>query len=97
MYHSNQKEHKLYNDFHIRSPTKNHQKDFMRMEYHQVLEEKIMADIGDGVNLKHVARARLENLGHVKLHSLFVNDPQCLNCINQRMRITLSVGMVDEI
>ena len=75
MYHSNQKEHKLYNDFHIRSPTKNHQKDFMSMEYQRILDGNIIADVGDGLNLKQAARARLDNLGNVKSHSCFVNDP----------------------
>ena len=31
-YHNKQKEHKVSDAVHIRSPTKNHQKDFMRVE-----------------------------------------------------------------
>ena len=69
----------------------------MRMEYQRVLDGNIMADVGDGLNLKQAARARLDNLGHVKSHSCFVNAPERLNHTNQRTRLSLSVGMVDEI
>ena len=96
-YHVKQKEHKVSNAVHIRSPTKKHQKDFMHMDYQQVLEGNIMKDVGDGVKLKQAARARIENLGRVKSHSCFVNDPEHLNNTNQRTRLALSVGMVDEI
>ena len=96
-YHDKQKEHKVYDAVHIRSPTKKHQKDFMRVDYQRVLEGNIMADVGDGVNLKHAARARLDNLGHVKSYSFFVNDLERLNRMNQRTRLALSVVMVDEI
>ena len=61
-YHDKQKEHKVSDTVHIRSPTKKHQKDFMRVDYQQVLEGNIMADVGNGVNLKKAARARLEDL-----------------------------------
>ena len=56
-----------------------------------------MADVGDGENLKQAARARLYNIGHVKSHSCFVNDPERINRMNQRTRLVLSVGMADEI
>ena len=55
-YHNEQKDHKGSDAAHIRSPTKKHQKYFMRVEYQRVLEVNIMADVGDGVNLKHAAR-----------------------------------------
>ena len=96
-YHDKQKEHKVYYAVHIRSPMKKHQKYFMRMDYQLVLEGNIMADVGDGVKLKQAARARLDNLGHVKLHSCFVHDPEHLNCINQRKRLALTIILVDEI
>ena len=96
-YHDKQKEHKVSDAVHIRSPTKNHQKGFIRVDFQQLLEGNIMADVCDGVKLKQAARARLDNLGHVKLHSCFVNDPERLNCTNQRKSLPLSIGMVDEI
>ena len=68
-YHDKHKEHKISDYVHIRSPTKKHKKDFIRVDYQQVLEGKVMADVGDGVKLKQAARARLDNLEHVKLHS----------------------------
>ena len=61
-YHDKQKEHKVSDAVHIRSPTKKHQKDFMRVDYQRVLEGNIMADVGDGVNLKQAARERIDNL-----------------------------------
>ena len=67
------------------------------MDYQRVLQGNIMTDVGDGVNLKQAAKARIDNLGHVKLHSCFVNDPERLNCTNQRKSLPLSIGMVDEI
>ena len=67
------------------------------MDYQGVIEGNIMADVGDGVNLKQSAMARLDNLGHVKSHSWFVNDLERLNHMNQRTRIAPSVGMMDEI
>ena len=96
-YHDKQKEHKVSDAVHIRSPTKKHQKDFMCVDYQRVLEGNIMADVGDGVNLKQAARARLDNLGHVKSHACFVNDPERINLMNQRTRLALFFGMVDEI
>ena len=33
-----------------------------------------MMDVGDGSNLKVAAKAKLDNLGHVRSHSQFVND-----------------------
>ena len=65
-YHYKQKEHKVSDDVHIISPTKKHQKDFMKVDFQRVLEGNIMEDVGDGVNLKQAARAILDNLGYVK-------------------------------
>ena len=62
MYHDKQKEHKVSDDVHIRSPTKKNQKDFIPVDYQRVLDRNIMVDVGDGVNLKQAARARLDNL-----------------------------------
>ena len=61
-YHNKKKEQKVSDDFHIRSPTKNHQKGFMRVDYQRVLEGIIMAYVCGGVNLKHAATTRLDNL-----------------------------------
>ena len=96
-YHDKQNYHKVTDAVHIRSTTKKHQKDFIHVDYQRVLDGNIMADVGDGVKQKQAARARLDNLGHVQSHSCFVNYPERLNCRNQRTRLALSVGMVDEI
>ena len=68
MYHGKQKEHKVSDAVHIISPTKKHQTDFIRVYYQQVLEGNIMADVGDGVNLKHAARARLDNIATATIY-----------------------------
>ena len=96
-YHNKQNYHKVTDAVHIRFSTKKHQKYFMPVYYQQVLDGNIMADVGDVVNLKQASRSRLDNLGHVKSHCCFVNDPELLNCMNQRTRLVMSVGMVDEI
>ena len=67
-YHGKQKENKVSDAVHFRSLTKKHQKDFMHVDYQRVLEGKIMADVGDGVNLKHAARARLDNLATATIY-----------------------------
>ena len=74
-YHGKQKYQKVSDTVHIRSPTKKHQKDFIRVYYQQVLDGNIMKDVGDGVNLKQAAMASIDNLGHSKSHFCFVNDP----------------------
>ena len=61
-YHDKQKENKFSNAVHIISPTKKRQKDFMRIDYQRMLEGNIMADVGDGVNLKQFDSLRLDNL-----------------------------------
>ena len=66
------------------------------MEYQQVIEGNIMIDVGDGVKLKQADRAMIENLGYVKSNSCLVNYPERLNCMNQRRRLAMSLGMVDE-
>ena len=96
-YHSKQKYHKVSDAVHIKFPTKKHQKYFMPVYYQQVLDGNIMADVGDVVNLKQASRSRLDNLGHVKSHSCFLNYPERLNRRNQRTRLALSVEMLDEI
>ena len=53
-----------------------------------------MQDVGNGVNLKQAAQARLDNLGQVKSHSCFVNDPKRLKRILDRMQLARSMGQV---
>ena len=55
-YHEKQKDHNFSDAVHIRDPTKKHHKEFMRVDYEQVIEGNIMAYVGDEVNLKHAAR-----------------------------------------
>jgi len=73
---------------------KTHQLDFNRIDYHYVLEADIMQDVGNGVNLKQAAQARLDNLGQIKSHSCFVNDPKRLKRIQDRMQLAKSMGQV---
>jgi hypothetical protein len=55
-----------------------------------------MDDVGGGVNLKHAAQAKLDNLGQVKSHSTFVNDPMRLERIKQKAELGLSMGRVTQ-
>ena len=56
----------------------------MGIIYAHVAERKIMMDVGDGSNLKVVGKAKLDNLGHVRYHSRFVNDPSRLEQMKQK-------------
>ena len=53
-----------------------------------------MQDVVNGVNLKQAAQARLDNLGQIKSHSCFVNDPKRLKRIQDRMQLAKSMGQV---
>ncbi|KAL7528028.1 LOW QUALITY PROTEIN: hypothetical protein ACHAXR_004391, partial [Thalassiosira sp. AJA248-18] len=91
-------EHKLSDSLGIISPLKTgfpkHQQDFFRVDYHHVVERSLMDDVGGNVNLKHAAQAKLDNLGQVKSHSTFVNDPKRQERAKERAELGLSMGRV---
>ena len=75
------KKHNISDDLNSISPLKRrpqHQKDFMDINYAHISERQIMMDVGDGSNLKVAAKENLDNLGHVRSHYRFVNDPSRL-------------------
>ena len=61
-----------------------HQKDFMDINYAHIAERKIMMDVGEGYKLKVAAKAKLDNLGHMRSHSKFINYPSCLERMKQK-------------
>ena len=75
------KKHKISDELNSISTLKRrpqHQKDFMDINCDHISERQIMMDVGDGSNLKVAAKAKLDNLGHVRSHYRFVNDPSRL-------------------
>ena len=91
------KKHKISDELNRISPLKGrpqNQKDFMDINYAHIAETKIMMDVGDGSNLKVVAKAKLDNLGHVRSHSQFLNDPSHLERTKQKSELALSLGLV---
>ena len=66
----------------------------MVINYAHISEIQIMMDVGDGSNLKMAAKANLDNLGHVRCHSQFVNDPSHLERTKQKAELDLSLGLV---
>ena len=91
------REHKISDHHHVISPKKGfpkHQQDFMNIDYANIVERRIMDDVGDSVNLKQAAKARLDNLGHVKSHSQWANDPRRLERMRDKAELALSVGLV---
>ena len=58
-----------------------------------ISEIQIMMDVGDGSNLKVVAKAKLDNLGNVRSHSQFVNDPSSLERMKQNVELAFSLGL----
>ena len=68
----------------------------MNVQYNYTVERRIMDDVSNGVNLKQAAKARLDNIGHVKAHCEFVNDHKRMYKMKQRGEIAFSVGLVRE-
>ena len=51
-----------------------------------------MMDVGDGSNLKVTTNTKVDNLGNVRYHSQFVNDPISLEHMKQKAELALSLG-----
>jgi len=49
----------------------------MSLDYHLKIQGDLMADSGEaGFSLQKAAQVRLDNLGLVKNHSCFINNPK---------------------
>jgi hypothetical protein len=57
-----------------------------------------MADSSEArFSLQKVAQVRLDNLGLVKNHSCFINNPQCMKQLKHWLELQRSMGRSDEI
>jgi len=75
-----------------------HQRSLMSFDYHLKIQGDLMADSGEsGFLLQKAAQVRLDNLGLVKNHSCFVNNPNRIKLLEQMLEIQRSIGRSEEI
>lgn len=94
-YSKNQGEHKL-NPALMISPRTKSQVDMMTVDYARKVQGDIMSEVGDGVNLKYAAQSKLDNIGHLKSHCHFVNDPKSLQRHEEKWNMARAMGSVDQ-
>ena len=56
----------------------------------------ILKSVGNGGNKLCAARARLDNLGCVKSHCCFVNDPERLDRLKKHLQAASSLGDIEQ-
>ena len=98
-YADKQKEHKISDCLHIHSPKKgwtDGARDLFKIKYHNVLESNVLKSVGNGGNKLYAARARLDNLGSVKSHCCFVNNPERLDRMRKRLQAVESLGEIEQ-
>ena len=95
-YSKNENDHKI-SDSLACSPRTNHQRDLMSIDYHLRMQGDLWNDIAGGVTLEKAAQVRLDNLGMVKSHGCFLNDPLRLERLQARLELQRSIGKRDEI
>ena len=70
----------------------------MSLEYHLKIQGNLMADSREaGFSLQKAAQVRLDNLGFVKNHSCFVNNPNHIKLLEQWLELQHSIGRLEEI
>jgi len=70
------------------SPHTSHQRSLMSFDYHHKIQGDLMADSGEAVfSLQKAAQVRLDNLGLVKNHSCFVNNPNHIELLEQWLEL----------
>jgi hypothetical protein len=70
----------------------------MSVDYHLKIQGDLMADSGEaGFSLQKAAQVRLDNLGLVKNHSCFINNPKRIELLEQRLELQRSIGRSEEI
>jgi hypothetical protein len=92
----NEKDHKI-SDALACSPRTNHQRDLMCVDYPLKMQGELWDDITGGVTLEKAAQVRLDNIGMVKSHGCFLNDPLRLERLQSRLELQRSIGRRDEI
>ena len=97
-----QREYAAKPEQHFISPALNveartsHQRSLMEIDYVHRVQGSLMADVNAGVPLEKAAQVRLDNLGLIKRHALFVNNPQRLERHRERLEMMRSLGLVQE-
>ncbi len=70
----------------------------MSLNYHLKIQGDLMADSRDaGFSLQKAAQVRLDNLGLVKNHSCFINNPKRIKLLEQWLELQRSIGRLEEI
>ena len=99
-YADKQKDHKISDYLHIHLPMNwytDNARDLFKFKYHNVLESNVLKSVGNGGNKLYTARARLNNLGCVKSHCCFVNNPERLDRLKKRLQAYRSGGRTRKI
>ena len=70
----------------------------MSLDYHLKIHGELMADSSEaGFSLQKAAQVRLDNLGLVKNHSCFINNPKHMERLEHWLELQRSMGRSDEI
>ena len=69
----------------------------MQLGYKFQEQGNLMTDTMAGVPLEKAAQVRLNNLGLVKRHAFFINNPNCLKHLRERLEMTKLLGLVQAI
>ena len=70
------------------------QKNLLSVDNAYKVQGDIMQAVGDGINLKQAVSSRLNNIGNIKAHSAFVNDPKSLQRMQEKWLLAKSMGTV---
>ncbi len=69
----------------------------MSLNYHLKIQGDLMADSGEaGFSLQKAAQVGLDNLGFVKNHSCFINNPKRIKLLEKRLELQHSIGRLEE-
>ncbi len=70
----------------------------MSLNYHLKIQGDLMVDSREaGFSLQKAAQVRLDNFGLVKNYSCFINNPKCIELLEQRLELQHSIGRSEEI
>ncbi len=70
----------------------------MSLNYHLKIQGDLLADSREaGFSLQKAAQVRLDNLGLVKNHSCFINNPKRIELLEQWLELQHSIGRSEKI
>ena len=55
-----------------------------------------MEDLNEGISLQRAAQVRLDNIGHIRNMSQFINSPSRVDRMEQRFTLQQSMGRAEE-